>query len=118
LISGVATSSSYSPAQLNVAPLRQATGTVQVPVEVKIWLDFPPPGAPVSVVNPGAEGSVKLPPGFTTGLVELLQFPASVLVPGAYGFNCRMLNPVTETWASARGSLSVSALEEETLAPA
>ena len=70
-------------------------GTVEVPVELKIWFDIPGM-APASFANTGANGSVKLPPGFTTNAGPLTLFTVSTAFPrGTYGFNCRLLNPVT-----------------------
>jgi hypothetical protein len=38
---------------------------VEMPVELKIWFAVPE-RAPIPFANIGADGSVKLPPGFTT----------------------------------------------------
>lgn len=79
-------------------------GAVEVPIEVKIWLDVappPPPAPPIpphSIINVGADGSVSLRPGFTTGPapVDLFQFRVEPGFPrGQYGFGCRIIHPVT-----------------------
>ena len=70
-------------------------GTVETPVELKLWFEVPGL-APISFANVGADGSVKLPPGFdqTLGPIDLFTV-ASTFPRGAYAFNCRMLHPVT-----------------------
>jgi subtilisin family serine protease len=70
-------------------------GTVEVPVELKLWFELP--GLPpASFANVGADGSVKLPAGFTTNAGPLTLFTVTAAFPrGAYGFNCRLLSPVT-----------------------
>jgi len=72
-------------------------GTVAVPAEIKVSASLPPPGAPVAIVNIGADGSLMLGPGFDTGLVQLIPplTITSALPRGPYGLNCRILDPVT-----------------------
>lgn len=70
-------------------------GAVAVQVEGKIWFEVPGM-APVSFINVGADGSVTLPPGSSTDIGPRTLFTVNSTFPrGAYGFHCRLLNPVT-----------------------
>ena len=80
-----------------VLRLTNTTGA-QVPVELKIWFEVPqvPGPAPITFANIGADVSVKLPPWFNTNAGPLTLFTFTAAFPhGTYGFNCRILQPVT-----------------------
>jgi hypothetical protein len=67
-----------------------------ISVEIKSWLDRTPGNPPVPILNVGADGSVVLPAGLNVDLGPFTLFVASAQVPfGGYGFNCRLVNPVT-----------------------
>lgn len=70
-------------------------GTTPVAVEIKLWLEEPGV-APISVVNLGADGSLSLPALFDQDFGPLaLSTVTSTFPRGTYGFNCRILRPVT-----------------------
>jgi hypothetical protein len=65
------------------------------PVEMKVWLRLPGPGA-VPIVSDGSAGEFVLPPGFDIVVGPFDLFPVGPGVPlGAYEFGCRLLDPVT-----------------------
>ena len=81
---------------LTASTFRLSNGTSSaLPTELKAWLDMPV-GNNIGVFNIGAVGGLTLPPGFDQNLgpVSLAQVDPS-LPRGTYGFNCRMVDPVT-----------------------
>jgi hypothetical protein len=66
-----------------------------VALEWKAWLT----GVgidPISLLNVGADGSIILPAGLDTDFGAISLFPVTPGIPrGTYGFNCRLLDPVT-----------------------
>lgn len=79
-----------------VSRLRIANNsTITLPVELKIWLGVPGL-SPVSLVNTGADGSLKLPAGFEFDPDPYTLFQVLPAHPrGAYELACRTLHPVT-----------------------
>lgn len=72
-------------------------------IELKLWFDLPTI-PPISFVNIGANGDVVLPAGFDQNFGPLPLATVTEAFPrGTYGFNCRILHPVT-------GGLSVEDL--------
>ncbi len=66
-----------------------------VPVEVAAWLESPK-SSPESLFKVGADGSLRLPPGFDRDFGPTPVFRVTPDLPrGTYAFNCRIVDPVT-----------------------
>lgn len=76
--------------------LRIANPTAaEIPIEVKIWFEGTT-STPVSFVNLGARGHLKIPPGFDTDVGPLPLFTVTSACPrGEYGLGCRVVHPIT-----------------------
>jgi len=71
------------------------TGDGFVPVEVALWVESPD-ARPESFFKIGADGLLRLPPGFDFDLGPAPVFRVTPDLPrGTYAFNCRMVDPVT-----------------------
>ena len=64
-------------------------------IELKLWLEVPGP-VPVGLAQSGADGSLVFPAGLNQNVGPFNLFAVAPTMPrGTYGFNCRMVNPVT-----------------------
>lgn len=82
--------------RLTAQVLRIANPTASpLAIELKLWFDVPT-GPPVSRLNIGANGGIVLAAGFEKNFGPLSLATVTEAFPrGAYGFNCRILHPVT-----------------------
>lgn len=88
---------SYVTGNVVVAQMLRFTNPTDVPVAIELKLWFEVPGfSPILFVNIGADGSVQLPAHSGQDFGPLPLFTVTPAFPrGTYGFNCRMLHPMT-----------------------
>jgi hypothetical protein len=89
---------SYVTGDTVTAQIVQLTNPETVPLSVELGLWFDVPGnPPISFLNIGADGSVQLPAGFDQNFGPMPLATVTPALPrGTYGFNCRIVNPVTK----------------------
>ena len=78
-----------------VPSILQVPGAEEIAVEWKLWLDLPELGA-ISLVNAGAEGTLRLPAGYAFEHGPVSLFPVTEGLPRGTGtIGCRQVDPTT-----------------------